>query len=48
MLAIAAFATLKFVDERTFITCLIIWLAYALLCLGLLKASEIKYIKNHV
>lgn len=43
--ALAIFATFQYTTDRTFMTVLIIWLAYALLCLGLLKSNEIKQIR---
>jgi hypothetical protein len=44
---VAIFMTFEFATEKTFMTFLIIWLGYALYCLGLLKANEIKNIKNN-
>jgi hypothetical protein len=44
---IGIFITFEYATEKTFISFLIIWLGYALYCLGLLKANEIKYIKNN-
>lgn len=38
----AAFATLKFVDERLVIAAIGFWLTYSLVCLGLVTAQEAK------
>lgn len=46
-MAIAVFITFEFATEKTFMTILIVWLAYALLCLGLLKSKEISDIKSN-
>ena len=43
--AIAVFITLNYVTDRTYMTFLIAWLGYALLCLGLLKVNQIKEIR---
>jgi hypothetical protein len=43
---IGIYATLNFVNERTFITILIIWLVYALYCLGLMNKKQIEFVKT--
>ncbi len=43
--ALAIFATFEYVDDRTFMTCLIMWLGYAVFCLGVTRVKEIKTIK---